>query len=76
MQSRELVLAPGQKVQYARVFVVGPRPDVSGLVAELTKTSGGAVGELSVTLVDEQGHTVIPLPGADIEVATPRGAPS
>ncbi|HEX7600453.1 MAG TPA: hypothetical protein VF316_02565, partial [Polyangiaceae bacterium] len=73
VQSRELVIAPGQKVQYARVFVVGPRPDVSGLVAELTKTSGGAVGDLSVTLVDEQGHTVVPLDGADVEVASPQG---
>ena len=73
VQSRELTLTPAQKVQYARVFVVGPRPDVSGLVAELTKTGGGAVGQLSVTLVDDQGHAVVPLAGADVEIATPAG---
>jgi hypothetical protein len=48
VQRKGVKLARGQKTDYARVFVVGERPDTSSLVAELTMTAGQAVGSLQV----------------------------
>lgn len=50
-QRRDVILQPLEKVHYARVLIVGARPDTSSLVAELTKTAGGKVGSLSLDLV-------------------------
>ena len=49
-QRRDVTLQPLEKVHYARVLIVGARPDTSSLVAELTKTAGGQVGSLSIDL--------------------------
>lgn len=48
-QRRDVKLAPHERTQYARVFVVGMRPDTSSLVSELALASGQAVGMLKVT---------------------------
>lgn len=40
VQRRDLVLAPGDRVQYARVFLVGEKPDIASLVSELAKMAG------------------------------------
>jgi hypothetical protein len=40
VQGRDVVLAPGERVQYARVFVVGEKADSASLVAELAKITG------------------------------------
>jgi hypothetical protein len=47
-QRKGVRLAPGERTQYARVFVVGARPDTSSFVAELTLASGQPVGTLRV----------------------------
>ncbi len=67
-------LAPGEKLQYARVFLVGPRPDVAGLVAELTRAAGGAVGALRVDLTGASGP-VTPSDDADVEIDDASGRP-
>lgn len=61
-------LAPGRSVHYARVFLVGPRADVSGIVAELTKTAGGGVGSVKVALAGDAGSVATPA-DADVEIA-------
>jgi hypothetical protein len=68
LQARHTEIPPGKSVHYARVFLVGPRADVSGLVAELTKTAGGAVGAVRVALAGDAGP-VAPPPDADVEIA-------
>ena len=68
LQARRTEVAPGKSVHYARVFLVGPRADVSGLVAELTKTAGGSVRTLQVDLVGDSGP-VTPSPDSTIEIA-------
>ncbi len=40
VQRRDFVLAPGEIVQYARVFLVGEKPGVASLVSELAKMAG------------------------------------
>jgi hypothetical protein len=67
-QKRDVVLAPGQSVQYARVFLVGERPDTAGLVAELTKTAGQPVGSLDVHLLGHDGTPVTVPKGARISL--------
>jgi hypothetical protein len=47
-QRKAVRVAPGEKTSYARVFVVGPRPDTSSLVGELAMAAGQAVGDLHV----------------------------
>ncbi len=75
MQTKDVVLAPGQRASYARVFVVGMRPDTASIVSELARLSGGALGGASVTLVDEAGKPV-PVPAdARVIVSSPEGAP-
>ncbi|HEY1956243.1 MAG TPA: CehA/McbA family metallohydrolase [Polyangiaceae bacterium] len=68
LQARRTEIPAGKSVHYARVFLVGPRADVSGLVAELTKASGAPVGRLRVTLAF--GTTpVAPSDRSDVEIA-------
>ncbi len=50
------------------MFLVGPRADVSGLVAELTKSAGGAVGTLDVSLAGA-GGPVKPTPDSTVVLA-------
>ncbi len=57
-QRKDVVLKPGESVQYARVFVVGERPDTSSLVAELILASPGAeLGRLELELREEDKAT-------------------
>jgi hypothetical protein len=49
-QREGLKLARGQKTSYARVFLVGERPDSSSLVGELAMAAGEPVGELHAAL--------------------------
>ncbi|MEO8799231.1 MAG: hypothetical protein ABI551_15180, partial [Polyangiaceae bacterium] len=57
-QRKGVTIGPREKVHYSRVFIVGARPDTSSLVAELIKTAGGNIGELTVDLVDAKGKKV------------------
>ena len=50
--ARRTAIPARKKVHYARVLLVGPRADMSSIVAELTKTAGGAVGSVRVDLVE------------------------
>ncbi len=68
LQARRTEIPAGKSLQYTRVFLVGPRADVSGLVAELTKTSGGGVGTLQIDLMGDAGK-VTPSPDATIEIS-------
>jgi hypothetical protein len=68
LQARRTEIPAGKSVQYARVFLIGPRADVSGLVAELTKTAGGGVGMLRVELVGDSGP-VTASPDSTIEIS-------
>ncbi len=65
-QKSDVVLAPSQSVQYARVFLVGERGDSSSVVAELMKTAGQEVGAVDVALVDEAGKPLTPPPGSRV----------
>ncbi|HEY2368772.1 MAG TPA: CehA/McbA family metallohydrolase [Polyangiaceae bacterium] len=67
LQARRTEIPAGKSVHYTRVFLVGPRADVSGLVAELTKTAGGVTGALRVELNDS--GKVAATPDATIEIA-------
>lgn len=58
LQQKDRILAPGEAVTYARVFVVGQRADTSSLVGELTRLSGGTLGVLALTLLDETGKEI------------------
>ena len=67
LQARRTEIAAGKSVHYARVFLVGPRADVSGLVAELTKASGAPVGKLKVSLA--MGTTAVaPSARSDVDI--------
>ena len=67
LQARRTEIPAGKSVHYARVFLVGPRADVSGIVAELTKTAGGAVGGVRVDLV-EAANKIAPSADATVEI--------
>ncbi|MGO9838202.1 MAG: CehA/McbA family metallohydrolase [Polyangiaceae bacterium] len=47
-QRKGVTIAPGEKVAYARIFLVGERPDLSSLVGELAMAAGSQVGEVEV----------------------------
>jgi hypothetical protein len=70
---KNVVIAPGARVSYARVLAVGERADVASIVTELTKASGGAVGALEIALVDAAGKPVRVPAGAKAVIATPAG---
>jgi hypothetical protein len=63
---KSVQLPPHRKTSYARVFVVGERPDTSSLVAELALAAGQPVGEIKVGV----GAT---LPGTRL-LLTPEGS--
>jgi hypothetical protein len=67
-QKRDVIIAPHEKVHYARVFIVGARADSSSVIAELTKTAGGQVGALSIDMADPNGNQVM-LTGGRISLA-------
>ncbi len=73
VQSKSVTIAPGTKMQYARIFLVGPRADVGGLVSELTQTAGGDVGQVELGLVDGAGHATTWPAGGEVVVATSGG---
>ncbi|CAN5457267.1 hypothetical protein BH09MYX1_BH09MYX1_40650 [soil metagenome] len=73
VQSKALTITPGQKMQYARIFLVGPRADVGGLVSELTQTAGGEVGHVDVSLVDAAGMRQTWPAGGEVVVSTAAG---
>ena len=68
-----VTLPPRGSVAAARVLVVGERPDVASLVAELTRASGGALGSVEITLVDESGRAVRTPEGAKVVLAKAEG---
>lgn len=74
-QVKPLVLAPGESTAYARVFVVGRRPDLASIVAEIAHASGESLGTVRFDLVDAAGKAVAPAPGAKLVLHTPAGAP-
>lgn len=58
-QAKGVALAPGESVQYARVFLVGERPDTASLVSELILASPNAeLGRVEATLLE--GTTRVP----------------
>lgn len=71
-QQRDVALPPGESVTYERVFVVGRRPDVASIVAELLHASGGDVGTVAVALTDASGKAMKAPPGAKILLGTDR----
>jgi hypothetical protein len=74
MQSKDVTIAPGQSIKYARVFLVGERPDAASVVAELTKISGGKVGAVELAVTDPSGKPIAPPAGAKVVIGTPAGA--
>lgn len=75
-QTGRVELAPGEATTYERVLVVGERPDLASVVAELVKSSGQPVASLEIQLVDAAGRPVVAEPGAKVVLSTPgdRGA--
>lgn len=73
-QKLGVTIEPGKSVTYERVFVVGERPDAASVLAELTKSSGGAVGGISVALIDAAKKPIAPPLGAKVVLSTPDGA--
>jgi hypothetical protein len=55
-------LGPGQKTSYARVLLVGERPDTASLVSELARSAGQPVGALEVRLRPGEGEGVMDVP--------------
>jgi hypothetical protein len=68
-QKRDVILAPKEKVHYARVFIVGERADSSSVIAELTKTAGGDVGVVTVDLADKNANKILPEDGGKIALS-------
>jgi hypothetical protein len=68
-QKRDVILAPQEKVHYARVFIVGERADSSSVVAELTKTAGGDVGVVTVDLADKNANKILAEDGGKISLS-------
>ena len=74
-QVGSVALEPGARVAYERVLVVGERPDLASVVAELVKSSGEPVAGLEITLRDARG-VVVPAPaGAKVLLGTGSGEP-
>jgi hypothetical protein len=73
MQQRRVEIPPGKSVGYVRIFLVGPRADSSGLIAELTKAAGGEVGSVTVRLVAE--GTPVTVADAVVEIDDTSGHP-
>jgi hypothetical protein len=60
VQQDGVEIAPGKSVQYARVLVVGQRPDLASVVSELSRAAGQPVGTLHVQL--RAGGRPVPQP--------------
>lgn len=69
-QKRDVDLEPGASVSYERVFLVGERPDVASIVAELTKSAAGEVGAIEIALTDAKGAPVKVPAGAKVILGT------
>ncbi len=72
-QARRTDILAGKSVRYSRVFIVGPRPDISGLVSELTKTAGGDVGSVRVLMMGDKGAVTPQPPDATVAIADGKG---
>ncbi len=73
---KTVALAPGQEMTYARIFVVGKRPDTSSLVAELPRPAEPALGQVDIVLAGGAAGPPILVPGdARVAVSPPGGAP-
>jgi hypothetical protein len=70
-----VALAPGEQTQYARVFVVGERPDTSSLVSELALAAGAtSLGQVTIALVEgASGPPVLVPADARVAVSIPGG---
>lgn len=66
---KSTVLVPGHSVHYRRVLIVGQRPDLASVVAELTRASGGEVGRVAVSLRDGLGAPLRAAAGTKLIVA-------
>ena len=64
LQAKNTTVQPGASVTYARVLVVGERPDVASIITELTKASDGEIGSIQIALVDAAGQPVRAAAGA------------
>ena len=73
LQAKNTTVQPGASVTYARVFVVGERPDVASIITELTKASEGELGAIEIALVDAAGQPVRAAVGAKAVLATAAG---
>jgi hypothetical protein len=72
-QKKDVALKPGERVQYARVLVVGARPDTASLVAELVLASPDAeLGRLELEL-HEGDRTAPSFFGAKASLFVPGG---
>jgi hypothetical protein len=60
-QRKEVTLAPHARTGYARVFLVGARPDTASLVGELALAAGQPVGEVKVTVAGSAPGTTLQL---------------
>jgi len=73
LQAHRTDILAGKTTHYARVFIVGPRADVSGLVAELTKTAGGDVGSVRVQLLGDTGAVTTLSSDATVAIGDGKG---
>ena len=73
LQAKNTSLEPGASVTYARVLVVGERPDVASIITELTKASDLELGSIALSLVDAAGQPVRAAVGAKAVLATAAG---
>jgi hypothetical protein len=71
-----VTLAPGEQTKYARVFVVGERPDTSSLVSELTLAAGaGSLGRVDIALAEGASGPPVLVPAeARVAVSLPGGS--
>ncbi len=67
--AKDVTVAPHGSAHYARVFLVGERPDTSSLVGELAQAAGAAVGEVELDL-----GPAASLPTGAVFALTPSGA--
>jgi hypothetical protein len=74
-QRAPVTLPPRAKTSYARIFIVGERPDTSSLVSELARSAGQAVGAVDLRLLPGAGETTVDVPSdARVSVQDPAGA--
>lgn len=69
-QKKDVDLAPGASVTYERVFLVGERPDVASVVAQLAMSSDAEVGAIEVALTTGNGAPVEVPQGAKVVLGT------